>query len=87
MSLWYLPLNSISGAASEFPIGNFLQKGGKIVAIIPWTIDSGHGSDDLFCILSSEGEIAVYSGTDPASLTTWDKNNDDFESFNVRQYS
>lgn len=71
MDLWYLPVDSIAGAATKFSVGSLFKKGGRVVAIGTWTLDSGAGVDDLFVIVTSNGEIAVYQGTDPASSTTW----------------
>lgn len=71
MSLWYLPVDSIAGAAVHFPVGGLFAKGGRVVAIGSWTLDSGAGPDDYFVILTSNGEMAVYAGTDPASSSTW----------------
>lgn len=71
MSLWYLGTDAISGAATEFPVGSLFKKGGYLVACGSWTVDSGSGSNDLFVIVTSNGEIAVYQGTDPASSATW----------------
>lgn len=71
MSIWYLPAESIAGAATEFPVGSLFRKGGKVVSIGSWTLDGGTGSDDYFVIVTSNGEIAVYQGTDPASSSTW----------------
>lgn len=71
MNLWYLPVESIAGAAVQFPVGALFKRGGYVVAIGSWTIDGGAGSNDLFVIATSEGEIAVYQGTDPASSATW----------------
>jgi hypothetical protein len=36
-----------------------------------WNIDGGLGADDYAAFLSSQGEVALYKGTDPASSTTW----------------
>lgn len=71
MNLWYLPVDSIAGAATLFPVGSLFKKGGYVVAIGAWSLDGGNGIDDLFVIVTSNGEIAVYQGTDPASSTTW----------------
>lgn len=71
MMLWYLPVDSITGAATQFPVGSLFTKGGYVKAVTSWTIDNGAGADDLFAICTSNGEIAVYQGTDPASSTTW----------------
>lgn len=66
MSLWYLATNAIAGAAAEFPVDGLLKLGGTLVAASSWSLDAGDGQDDLFVILSSEGEVLIYSGTDPA---------------------
>ncbi len=71
MKIWYLPVDSIAGAATQFPVGALFKKGGYVVAMEPWTIDGGAGVDDLLTIVTSNGEIAVYQGTDPASSSTW----------------
>lgn len=71
MNLWYLAVDAISGAATQFPVGSLFKLGGYVVAISSWTVDSGAGSNDLFVVLTSNGEIAVYQGTDPASSATW----------------
>ncbi len=71
MSLWYLAVNSIAGAATEFPVGQIFPLGGYVMAITEWTVDGGAGVDDYFVIITSEGEIAIYQGTDPASSATF----------------
>lgn len=71
MSAWYLPTAAIGGALAEFPLGQVFGRGGHLVAIGNWTIDGGDGSDDYGVFMSSEGEVAVYKGTDPASAATW----------------
>lgn len=71
MSLWYLPVGQIGGAATEFDVGPLFKRGGTVVAITGWTMDGGEGVDDYFVVASSEGELAVYKGTDPASILTW----------------
>lgn len=71
MSAWYLPVSSIAGAATLFPLGEIFKRGGTLVALGSWTIDSGTGADDFFVAVTSNGELAVYQGTDPASSTTW----------------
>jgi hypothetical protein len=40
-------------------------------SIINWTVDGGEGLDDYFLAVSSEGEVAVYKGSDPASASTF----------------
>jgi hypothetical protein len=69
--LWYLPVNSIAGAAVKFPVGGLLKLGGYIMACSTWSVDAGDGMDDMFVAWSSEGEAIVYQGTDPDASNTW----------------
>lgn len=71
LSLWYLPVNSVAGAAVEFPLGSILRAGGSIAAIGNWTIDAGQGVDDHLVVVTTEGEVAVYKGSDPSSAALW----------------
>lgn len=68
---WYLPTDSIAGAATAFNFSPIFTRGGYIVKIDTWTLDAGTGVDDYFVVFTSEGEVAVYTGTDPASASTW----------------
>jgi len=71
LSAWYLGVNSISGAATEFPLAGIASLGGYIMAMGTWTRDAGDGQDDVGVFLTSEGEAIVYSGTDPSAAATW----------------
>jgi len=81
--VWYIPANSLdvwysdagafAGALTKFPLGSVFKKGGYLMAMGTWTLDGGDGSDDLAVFVTSEGEVAVYAGTDPASSSTWAK--------------
>lgn len=71
LRIWYLPVNSIGGLAAQLDLGSVFRLGGSITACYTWTIDAGAGADDHFVIISSNGEVAVYSGTDPSSATDW----------------
>lgn len=67
MDACYLPLDSIAGAATKFPLGAVMQKGGYLVAMATWTRDGGSGPDDFAVFISSRGQVAVYSGTNPTT--------------------
>lgn len=71
MLAWYLPTSSVGGAATSFDLGPIFRLGGKLIGMYNWTLDNYTGIDDFAVFISSEGEIAVYKGTDPASTTTW----------------
>jgi hypothetical protein len=71
MRAWYLPAASIAGAANVLDLSSLFPRGGYLMAMGDWTLDSGQGVDDYAVFISSEGEVAVYQGTDPASASTW----------------
>ena len=68
---WFLPTQSITGAASALDLRAFCTRGGFLMAMGTWTIDAGYGVDDLAVFITSEGEVLVYRGTDPSSASTW----------------
>lgn len=68
---WYGAADAIAGAMTAFTLAGVFRRGGKLLAIIPWTIDAGSGVDDHLLFISTEGEVAVYKGTDPTSAATF----------------
>lgn len=70
-SAWYLPVQSIAGDAAEIPLGSVFRQGGALLFGATWSLDSGSGLDDVCLFVSTNGEIAVYEGTDPSSASTW----------------
>lgn len=61
----YSGIQSISGQLTAFDMGSYFKKGGKLLSIANWTQDAGNGADDLFVLISSEGEVLIYSGLSP----------------------
>lgn len=68
---YYLPVDSIQGAAVKFPLGGLWNQGGYLMAMGTWSIDGGTGMDDYAVFISSRGQVAIYSGTNPATANTW----------------
>jgi hypothetical protein len=73
LNVYYLPVSSVGGAATLFPMQSLFPRGGQLIAMGVWTVDGGYGMQDYLCFVTSEGEIAVYQGTDPSQATTWSK--------------
>jgi len=71
LACWYLPVDSIGGAASPLYFGSIARNSGYLQAMATWTIDAGQGADDYAVFVTSMGEAIVYNGTDPSSATTW----------------
>lgn len=70
MEVWYSPVGGF-GAFNLMDLRPVFKRGGTITAIETWSLDGGYGMDDHLVFMSSNGEIAVYRGTDPSSANTW----------------
>lgn len=66
-SAWYLGTDAISGTATEFPLRSTFSRGGNLLFGASWSVDSGDGLDDVMVFATTEGEVAIYQGTNPAS--------------------
>lgn len=71
LKVWYLPTSSIAGVAQVLDFNSVARRGGYLVTMENWTIDAGEGADDHAVFITSNGEVIVYKGTDPASASTW----------------
>ena len=71
LSLWYLAPLSIAGAANQLDLSTIFTQGGQIETILDWSLDGGYGMDDYLAVITTSGEVAVYKGTDPSSISTW----------------
>lgn len=72
LTAWYLPLDAVAGEAKPFYLGGNLPRGGYLVEIQSWSLDSGAGMDDKLCFFTSRGELVIYGGTDPSTAETWE---------------
>jgi hypothetical protein len=71
LTAYYLATDAVAGAATSFALGSVFTRGGHLVAMGTWSRDGGSGPDDYAVFVSSEGQVALYQGTDPASANTW----------------
>jgi hypothetical protein len=70
-SAWYLAVGTISGALTEFIFSNKFKYGGQLRSLWNWTLDGGEGVDDYLAGISSAGDLVVYKGTDPDTVSTF----------------
>lgn len=75
MNIWYLPVDQITGAATLLPMGGIFNLGGTLQFGQSWSLDSGAsgGLSEQNTFFTTEGEVAVFQGDNPASATTWSK--------------
>lgn len=71
LKAWYLPVDSVGGAAAALDLAGIAYLGGYLMATATWTIDSGNGPDDLWVGITSQGQVIVYQGTDPSDVSLW----------------
>lgn len=70
-SVFYADVNAIQGNVAELPLGAYLRRGGSLVALGVVTQDGLTGSEDLFTVISSEGEVLLFRGTNPDEAANW----------------
>lgn len=73
VNAWYLPVDSIGGELTLWPMGGVFDRGGVLMWGQSWSLDSG-GSGGLseqcvFC--TTEGEVAAYQGLSPEVDQGW----------------
>lgn len=73
LNIWYLPVNSIGGTAILLPLGGVFSLGGALMFGGVWSIESGDGPQENTVFVTSEGEAAVYAGSDPSDAATWSR--------------
>lgn len=67
----YLPVEAIAGAAVTFELGSLMARGGYVMAMTTWTVNTAQTIDDYAVFVTSRGQVIVYQGTDPANASTW----------------
>lgn len=68
---WYLPVQASGGAATSFDLSTIFRLGGSLQSIMTFSVSSSTSFDDYIGFLSTEGELAVYQGTNPAAPATF----------------
>ncbi len=68
---WYLAAGVVYGTATAFQFGTKFRAGGSLVGLWNWTYDGGNGIDDALVAVSRGGDVAIYLGSDPSSMSTF----------------
>lgn len=71
LNAWYLPVDSIGGAAVQLPLGGIFSRGGSLLFGASWSLDGGGGLSAQCIFVTTEGEVAVYQGSDPSVSNSW----------------
>lgn len=68
---WYLPVDSIAGAVTSFDFSASTRLGGALVAGVSTSLSAGDGVATYAAVITSQGEIVIYRGANPASAADW----------------
>lgn len=71
LNAWYLPVDSLGGAASVVSLAGVFKRGGSLLFIDTWSLDAGDGIDDKIVFFSTDGEAVIFEGSNPASASDW----------------
>jgi len=71
MNAWYLPANAFQGRILQIPLAGAATKGGKLLCGFTWSIDAGDGIDDKCVFMTDQGELLIFTGSDPSVAANW----------------
>lgn len=67
LNAWYLPVDSIGGAATKLALGGVFPRGGSLLCGASWAISSNSGLYETCVFITDQGEVAFYDGDGPAA--------------------
>jgi hypothetical protein len=71
MNCWYLPIDAVGGLLTKIPLAGACSKGGELLFGSVLSIDAGDGLDDKNVMVTTEGEVLIFTGTNPADPANW----------------
>jgi hypothetical protein len=69
--VWYLGLQSIAGAATSLDLSSLFRLGGALAGMLTWTVAGETVTQQYAVFISTQGEVVIFSGYDPANSATW----------------
>lgn len=63
--IWYGGVDAISGTFTSLDVGAVFKSPGYVSFVASWTFNQGSANEDFFVIVSSLGEVLLYSGYYP----------------------
>lgn len=68
---YYLGVGAIQGDAGMFDFGPVINQGGYLSYGCNWTYNAGYDMDDYLILVTTNGEVVVYKGSNPESADTF----------------
>lgn len=70
-SAYYLGIGAIQGDAKKFDFAPVVNQGGYLAYGSDWTFNAGLSIEDYLVLVTTTGQVLVYSGYDPADAETF----------------
>lgn len=71
LDVYYSPVDAIGGQYARFTLKSVFERGGCLLFMASWSVDAGSGAEDRAVFVSSEGEVAIYTGINPSEAASW----------------
>lgn len=71
LHVWFLAVNAIAGPAGLLDLGPVFTKGGQLACMGTWSFNTGQTLDDFIAYVTTQGQVAIFQGTDPGDATLW----------------
>lgn len=72
LRVWFASaVDAIAGAVGLLDLGPVFTKGGVLACMGTTSLDYGTGLDDFAVYITTQGQVAMYQGTDPSDATHW----------------
>lgn len=72
LRIWFpLATDALAGACGLLDLGPVFSKGGTLACIGTTSLNYGTGLDDFMIYITTQGQVAMYQGTDPGDATKW----------------
>lgn len=68
---YYLDIGAIQGNATEYDFYAVINRGGTLLYGCNWTFNAGYDIDDYMVLVTSQGEVIIYKGTNPDEAETF----------------
>lgn len=71
LHVWFPAAAAVGGAMQLLDLGSIFNKGGRLIAVETWSWQFGVTADQYAVFVTDQGQIALYSGIDPANVSDW----------------
>ena len=71
MNAWCLPVDAVGGELIYIPLSGAAKRGGSLLFGASWSVDAATALTTSAVFVTDQGEVLVFTGTDPTSAANW----------------